>query len=228
MKNRRNFLKNASIGLVGLGLSSCKSNDHNKYPGQDNMLNPREQQHFYSKLKKSLLLSEDLIYLNTGSLGPSPAWLLERIHQLLRQLESNPVANNWGALGQQMEAVRKKVADLINAEKEEIILTRNTTEGINLMGTCFQLKAGGEILTTTHEHGGGENGLKYLAQKRGGSLRKMDLPLNISDKQELVDFIKKQISRNTRVLMLSHISTITGLKMPFEEIAPYCRQNGSR
>ena len=223
MKDRRQFIRQSTLGILGLGAIGNFPNQKTPLATLTDFRETKTEKQIFSLVKRSLLLPEDLVYLNTGSLGPSPAWLLNRIHQLSNQLETNPVIQNWGELGQQMEAVRQKVADFINAEKEEILLTRNTTEGINLIGACLRLKSGDEILTTTHEHGGGENGLIYLAKSIGVHLRRMDLPMPVRDKDQLTQFIKKQIRPNTKVLMLSHVSTITGLRMPFEEIATITR-----
>ena len=226
MNNRRNFIKNTSLGLLGLKAALGKATYNQPIGDIKTFSQSKNDDQLFALVKKSLLLSKELVYLNTGSLGPSPGWLVNRISTLMNELESNPVGNNWGELGKQMEAVRQKVADFINAQKEEIILTRNTTEGINLIGSCLKLQKGDEILTTTHEHGGGENGLIYLAKNQGAVLRKMDLPMPLVDKDELIDFIKKQIRPKTKVLMLSHINTITGLKMPFPEIAEVTRPKG--
>ena len=122
-----------------------------------------------------------------------------------------------------MEAVRQKVAHFFGAEEEEIVLTRNTTEGINLIGSCLKLQPGDEILTTTHEHGGGENGLLYLAENQGAHIRKIALPMPAGSVDEVVKAIQQGITDRTRVVLLSHVSTITGLRMPFAQIAALTR-----
>ncbi|MCB0633633.1 MAG: aminotransferase class V-fold PLP-dependent enzyme, partial [Lewinella sp.] len=149
--------------------------------------------------------------------------VVDQVSTAMHELESNPVVNNWGGLGNRMEAVRSKVADFIGATKEEIILTRNTTEGINLVGSCLDLQPGDEILTTDHEHGGGENGLFYLTETKGAIVKKVEMPLPAESPEQIVELIKNAIGERTKVVMLSHVSTITGMRMPFAAIAALTR-----
>lgn len=220
MNTRRSFLQKASFGLLAL------PNLGKAFPGPNPSLTLAPKDNVFDLVRKSLLLPPDLVYLNTGSLGPSPRQIVDVVASAMHELESNPVINNWGALGQKMEAVRGKVADFIGAEAEEIILTRNTTEGINLIGSCLELEPGDEILTSHHEHGGGENGLFYLAETRGAVVKKIDPPLPARSPLEIVEQVKAGLTRRTKVVMLSHVSTITGLRMPFAEIAAITRPRG--
>jgi selenocysteine lyase/cysteine desulfurase len=217
MKTRRHFLKKASLGFLGLNTLPFLPAKANAL-SLEQLAKIQNDDILFKLVRDSLLLPEGMIYLNTGSLGPSPRQIVDEVSSAMHELESNPVGNNWGHLGQQMEAVRQKVADFIGAEKEEIILTRNTTEGINMVGSCLDLKPGDEILTTNHEHGGGENGLFYLAETRGAVVKKVEMPMPAASAEQVIDIIKKGITVRTKVVMLSHVSTITGLRMPFEEI----------
>ena len=144
----------------------------------------------------------------------------------MEELESNPVVYNWGELGNAMEEVREKVARFIGTDKANIILTRNTTEGINLVGSCLDLKPGDEILITNNEHGGGECGLIYLAKRTGANIKKIEMPLPVQDKEQLIDLIRSNITSKTKVLLLSHVTTLTGLRMPWKEITEFTRSRG--
>lgn len=169
--------------------------------------------------RRELLIPAGKTYLNTGSLGPSPRAVLDAVVDAMWTLERDPVSENWGRLGQRMEAVRQKVAGFVHAEPDQIVLTRNTTEGLSLVCQSLPLQAGDEIITTTLEHGGGEVGLEYLVKTRGATLRKIELPLPPKNAAEVVSVIEKAISPATRLMMLSHVNTITGLRMPIAEIA---------
>ena len=178
MTSRRKFIGKVglwgaltSLPMLSSAISSGKIID---LPDFRNAANDDE---LFALVRRQLLIPEQSIYLNTGSLGPCPVHIIDAMHAFTRQLEMNPVKENWGALGHKMEMVRKIVADFIHADVEEIILTRNTTEGLNLIAQSLQLHEGDEIITTTLEHGGGEVGLEYLAKTKGAVLKKIELPL---------------------------------------------------
>ncbi len=220
MTSRREFLKRAGFagGLTALPLLS----DAHNWIKADNLgggFSPEE-------IRRSLLVPQGRIYLNTGSLGPMPKPLLDNIFALMQQLEQNPVSENWGPLGTRMEAVRGIVAEFIHAEKDEIVLTRNTTEGLELVCQSLRLAAGDEILTTTLEHGGGEVGLEFLERTQGAVVRKIELPLPPNKEEEIIKTISEAITPKTRLVMLSHVNTVTGLLMPMDKIAALTRPKG--
>lgn len=227
MTSRRKFIKAAGLlsGLTAMPLLS------EGFSTKENISLPdfrsaSTDDELFAMVRQQLLVPANRIYLNTGSLGPCPVHIIDAIHANTRQLEMNPVGENWGPLGNQMELVRKKVADFIHADVEEIVLTRNTTEGLNLIAQSLQLSEGDEIITTTLEHGGGEVGLEFLVKTKGATLKKIELPLPGNSVEEIVNTIRQSITPKTKLVMLSHVNTITGLLMPFAEIAKITQPKG--
>lgn len=210
MTSRRAFIQQAGA-LAGAGVLQGIA-------GTTSLAAPVDES-LPERVRRELLLPRGKNYLNTGSLGPSPRAVVDTVVDAMWTLERDPVSENWGRLGQQMEAVRKKVADFIHADPKEVLLTRNTTEGLSLVCQVLPLAPGDEIITTTLEHGGGEVGLEYLVKTRGAVLKKVELPLPPESKEEIVSVIEKSLTPSTRVLMLSHVNTITGLLMPLAEIS---------
>jgi len=227
MTSRRKFIKAAGLlsGLTAVPLLSTglSTPEISSLPDFKNAASDDE---LFAMVRKQLLVPEKRIYLNTGSLGPCPVHIIDAIHAYTRELEMNPVGENWGPLGNQMELVREKVADFIHADVEEIVLTRNTTEGLNLIAQSLQLSEGDEIITTTLEHSGGEIGLEFLVNTQGAVLKKIELPMPGKSVEEIVSSIEKSITPKTKLLMLSHVNTITGLLMPFAEIAKITQPKG--
>jgi len=224
MNSRRKFIK---AGLLsGLTLMPLLGEGFSKVSPPLDFRTTTNDEELFAMVRKQLLVPENRIYLNTGSLGPSPLQVIDAMHTYTRQLEMNPVGENWGPLGNQMELVRKKVADFIHADVEEVILTRNTTEGLNLIAQSLDLKQDDEILTTTLEHGGGEVGLEFLVKTKGAVLKKIELPMPAKSVEEIVKTIEKNITSKTKVVMLSHVNTVTGMLMPFAEIAKITQPKG--
>ena len=148
----------------------------------------------FALVRKQLLIPSDRIYLNTGSLGPSPISVIDKVHNAMRQLEANPVVENWGPLGKEMEAVRDKVANFINAEKDEILLTRNTTEGLSLVTQSLEFIPDDEIITTTREHGGATIGMDFVSKHKGVIVKKVELPMPAKNVAGIVNVIKNTIT----------------------------------
>ncbi len=225
MRSRRNFLKGTAALAGTTALGGLYSMPHNGTIPVD-LTKAKTDDELFALVRRQLLIPIERIYLNTGSLGPSPISVLDAVNNAMRQLEANPVGQNWGELGKAMEGVREKVADFINASKEEILLTRNTTEGLSLISSSLQLNTGDEILTTTKEHGGALTGMQFAEKTKGVALKKVEIPAPAQSVEEIVSAVSNGITDRTKLVILSHVNTATGLVMPFAEIAKVTKPKG--
>lgn len=222
MTSRRQFIKKGLLSSIGLlPLTHLGTNSP-----LEELENASSDEELFALVRKQLHVPDSRIYLNTGSLGPSPIVVTDAVHAMMQQLEINPAIENWGRLGERMEQVRIKVGEFINADADNVILTRNTTEGLSSISQSLKLNKGDEILTTTHEHGGGEVGLEYLAATQGAVVKKLQMPVPALSKEMVIEAVVSNITSKTKVIMLSHVNTLTGLKMPFEEISKITKQKG--
>jgi len=218
MKSRRQFLKTAGAITATLGFPNA-GDARSTHESKFDLSTAGSDDELFAMVRNQLLIPKTKLYLNTGSLGPSPLSVIEGVNSIARQLEADPVSENWGALGEQMERVRTKVANLIHAAPEEILLTRNTTEGLGLIAQAFDFKTNDEILTTTQEHDGALVGLEFASKTKGVTIKRVDLPMPSQSRQEVIDRINRAITARTKMILLSHINTVTGMVMPFQEIA---------
>jgi selenocysteine lyase/cysteine desulfurase len=180
---------------------------------------------FWARVRKEFLLNPGLVHLNTGSLGATPRRVLDAVAGWMYEVEGDPVSNVFGPLGHRMEDVRKKAADFLGANLDEVVLTENTTSGMNAVAQALlrSLKPGDEVLTTNHEHPGGSVCWEYLAKHHGVKIVTIAMPAPAKDKGQILDLVARHITPRTRVCSFSHVETITGLRMPLAEIATITR-----
>ncbi|GMQ82707.1 MAG: cysteine desulfurase [Rhodothermia bacterium] len=223
---RRSFIKNLSTGIGSLAL----------LPGlapeiPDRLTRLTEElaamstpDDLWKRVRKEFQFNPGVVHFNSATLGATPRLVLDAMSSYVYKLEGNPAVNMFGWGGSQMEEVRAKAADFIGAKLEEVAFTRNTTEGMNAIADGLDLKAGDQILTTNHEHGGGMVGWQNLRKKLGVEIVYAKMPRFARSKQQLVDLIAERITPKTRVCSLSHIDTITGVRMPLPEISVIMRE----
>lgn len=192
----------------------------------DDLRATRDSQEYWRRVKEEFILKPGLIHLNTGSLGAAPRSVVEVLTSSLYQLEADPVSNEFGAMGVQMEAVRTKAAEFLGAAPDEMVVTDNTTEGMNTVAAGIKLKAGDEILTTNHEHPGGLVCWQFLAKHHGIKVVQVPMPAPARDKGQILEQIKSQITPRTKVCSVQHVDTITGTRMPVAEISELTRPQG--
>jgi len=121
------------------------------------------------------------------------------------------------------EVARERIAKFINAKKEEISLTHNATEGINLIVWGLPLKKGDEVILTTHEHVGMATPWLNRAKLHGIVLKPF---IPGSTAQENLNRINDLINRKTRVIAVPHITCTNGLVLPAKEISQLAREKG--
>jgi len=179
----------------------------------------------WKRVRREFTLKPGLVHLNCGTIGASPGLVTAAVIAYLQELESDPLENMWGSsLGSQTEAVRAKAAEFLGAGKDEVVLTRNTTEGMNHVASGLDLKAGDEVLTTNHEHGGGRVCWQHLARQRGVRLMYMKMPNPVRHKAQILELVESHITPRTRVCSFMHIDTITGMQMPMADISAITRK----
>ena len=121
MKTRRHFLQKASLGFLGLPALPFLPSSSPQTISIRGLNRIKNDDILFKLVRESLLLPKEMVYLNTGSLGPSPRQIVDEVSSAMHELESNPVINNWCEFGEKMEAVSKKMAGFIGEEEDEII-----------------------------------------------------------------------------------------------------------
>jgi selenocysteine lyase/cysteine desulfurase len=161
-----------------------------------------------------------LIYLNTGSLGPTPRSVLDAVMKAWTQLETNPVAMSYGAgaVHALADKTRTAVAGLIGCTADEVLLTRSTTNAMNTAALGTDLVRGDRVLTTDSEHEGGSACWKYLEKRLGISVDRVVIAPEDTEVKGIVDRFAAAIKKETKVISLSHVIFSTGLRMPVREI----------
>ncbi|HVF31173.1 MAG TPA: aminotransferase class V-fold PLP-dependent enzyme [Pyrinomonadaceae bacterium] len=161
-----------------------------------------------------------LIYLNTGSLGPTPRGVLDAVMKAWSQVETNPVAMSYGAgVHAIADKTRDAVAGLIGCSADEVLLTRSTTNAMNTFALAIDLERGDRVLTTDVEHEGGSTGWKHLEKRRGIGIDRIVIEPDDHDVKGIVQRLERAITKQTKVISISHVITSTGLRMPVREIA---------
>jgi selenocysteine lyase/cysteine desulfurase len=169
-----------------------------------------------------------LIYLNTGSLGPTPQPVLDRLLETWRTLEENPVVNSYG-VGPSLaiaNAARASAAAFIGCETDELLITNGTTDALNIVAGAVRLAPGEAVLTTDQEHHGGLAGWRYRARRDGVRIDQIPVPPGEADAGAIVARFAAAIRPETRIVAISHILFSTGLRMPVAEIAALARARG--
>jgi isopenicillin-N epimerase len=172
-------------------------------------------------------LDENLIYLNSGSLSITPREVRAAVVRHAQEYERNPTLSLFQSW-EKMWRIQKRVAKYFGADAEDLFLRPNITEAMNTFILGMPLKKGGEILVTNLEYGAIVNLCQLKAQKAGLTVRAARLPTSPEncDEESLVHAIVSELKPETRLVVLSHVMTGTGLILPITKIAAETRRRG--
>jgi len=182
---------------------------------------------YWGLVEDEFLLRPGVIHFNNGAIGATPRPVVEAYKAYLDRLETEPYSYVWsGFPDDKVAEAARKAAEFLGADHEEILLTRNTTEGMNLVAAGMRLEPGDEILTTDHEHAGGVMGWLHMQELHGVRVRQIHLPTPVTDKAQILQLVEDGITPRTRVCSFSHVLTTTGMQMPMADISRITRPKG--
>jgi selenocysteine lyase/cysteine desulfurase len=169
-----------------------------------------------------------LTYLNTASLGPTPAPVLAAMTQAWAELESNPVrmAYGVGPLLARTDGAREEVAGFLGCGADELLITRSTTDAMNILAAGTRLGEADRVLTTDQEHEGGTFCWTNLGKRRGVAVDIIAIAPQDLDPAAIVERLAAAIRPGTRVISISHVISATGHRMPVAEVAALARSRG--
>ncbi len=179
---------------------------------------------YWTMVKRQFPLSEKLIYLNAANVCPASRPVLDRYQEFLRDFQMDPSFQNRDKYERMQESLRSKLAKLLDASPEEIAITRNTSEGSNIIVNGIDLKEGDEIVITSHNHPSNNDSWKVRAQRHKLVIKEVAVPIPPTSKQQLFDAVEKAITPRTRVLAVTHLTSTTGNRYPVVELGQLARQ----
>lgn len=170
------------------------------------------------------MFAPGLVYLNTASLGPTPRSILDEVLKAWTDLEMNPVVKAYGGTTIALaDKTREVVAGFINCTADEVLLTRSTTNAMTIAGLGLELSRGDRVLTTDVEHEGGSAVWQHLEKRRGVGIDRVVIAPEDYDMKAIVERFDRAITKQTRVISVSHVISSTGLRMPVNEIVALAR-----
>ena len=180
---------------------------------------------YWDGIRSQFLFEDGLIMMNNGTVGPMPKPVFNTLMRYFKLQATNPY-DVYNFLPSFREAARAKLAAFIQASPEEVVLSHNTTEGINFVTAGLDMKEGDEVVVSNLEHPGAINPWK-LKQKRHGIVIK-EVPFGVPTKSvdEVVGSVAAAITPRTRIISLGHTVFITGLITPLKEISQMAHEKG--
>jgi isopenicillin-N epimerase len=164
------------------------------------------------------MLDRKVIFLNHGSFGSCPRPVLEFQHSIRERLERQPVQFFVRDLEKLLDEARDALAKFMGANPDELVFVPNATAGINTVLRSLKFKRGDELLATNHEYNACRNALDFVAGQAGARVVVATIPFPLRSAGEIVDAILSRVTSRTRLALLDHVTSQTGLILPIERL----------
>ena len=167
-----------------------------------------------------------MVFLNHGSFGACPLPVLEEQQRLRRQMERQPVQFFARELEPLLDAARAELAGFLGAQPKDLAWLPNATAGVNAVLRSLPFRAGDELLTTDHEYNACRNVLEFVAQRSGARVVVATIPFPVADEEQVVEAVLQRVTPRTRLALIDHVTSQTGLVFPIQRVVGVLRERG--
>lgn len=225
--NKRTFLK--STALLGIGSItglSAMGRPGDVYPELPTNGGAANDEDFWKKVREMYVLKPDYINLENGYYCIQPQEILDHYFRHLRDVNMQGAYYMRTVQGDNKKAAAKKLADLAGCSADELIITRNTTESLNMIISGFHWQPGDEAIMAEQDYGAMLEMFKQVAKRHGVVNKVLSIPMNPKSDDEIVDLYASAITPKTRLLMVCHMINITGHILPVRKICDMAHKRG--
>lgn len=231
--HRRNFLTLAGKGLGLATLSSATVASLLKEidgatKGVTHLM-PQQvamDEDYWAVIQNSFSVTRGIINLNNGGVSPSPRIVTEALVRYIWQQEDATAYTMWQILEPQSETIRTGLAEMFGCDREEIAITRNASESLEVLLMGMEFKSGDEILTTTQDYPRMLTTLRQREKREGLSLKLIRIPIPPENLNEITAAFERGITSQTRLILMAHQVNITGQITPVKAVCEMARAKG--
>jgi isopenicillin-N epimerase len=181
---------------------------------------------YWREIQQAFTLDRTIINLNNGGCCPSPRIVHDALKRYLDISNQAPVYHMWQILEPNIETVRRRLAAEFGCDPEELAITRNASEALQIAQLGVELKQGDEVVTTNQDYGRMLDTWEQRVRRDGIALKKISFPVPPRSLDELADRVIGAFSPATRVVHFCHITNLTGQIFPVRRICDEARRRG--
>jgi len=224
--DKRTFLKSA--GLIGLGgmlsldglaqmVNSVSSVPSTKLAGDED---------FWASIRKGYRLKPDYINLENGYYCFLPEQVLEKFIEHVREVNYQGSYYMRTVQHENKKAIASKLAAIADCSPDELIITRNTTESLDMIIGGLDWKPGDEAVLAEQDYGTMRNMFKQVSKRYGVINKVLSVPNHPQSDEEIVNLYASAITDKTKLLMVCHMINITGQILPVRKICDMAHEKG--
>jgi isopenicillin-N epimerase len=177
-------------------------------------------------LRTSWSIPDDVTYLNHGSFGPTPKAVFEVREEWSRRLAAQPMDFYLRQMEPALDAAAADLAKFIDADPRHLAFVDNATAAMNAVAATVPLAPGDEILLNDHEYGAVQRIWRSIAARTGAKVVTAQIPVPVASASDVVDPLFAAVTPQTKLIVVSHVSSPTAIVFPVSEISRRAKDQG--
>ena len=231
--DRRSFLSSVGKGLGLMALSSATvasllDNVHaaGKHISHLSPIEAAGDEDYWATIQQAFSVTRGIINLNNGGVSPSPRLVTEAFVRYTWQQEDATAYTMWQILEPQSETIRTGLAEVFGCDPEEIAITRNASESLEILLMGMDFKTGDEILTTTQDYPRMLTTLRQREMREGLKLNLIKIPIAPKNVDDIAVAFERAVTPKTKLILISHQINLTGQINPVKKVCEMARSKG--
>jgi selenocysteine lyase/cysteine desulfurase len=227
-KGRRTFLSAAAgwCGVLAPGLTRERLEAAAQAVSGRSPEDVARDEDFWLQVRHAFSIDRNHINLNSGSVSPAPLSVQRTMQDYWHVTNMSPSLYVDEMLGPRLEVPRRRLAAMFGCDPEEMAITRNTSEGMEIVQLGLNLKAGDEVLTTTQDYPRMLTTWRQREKRDGIVLKTVPYSVPVANLDDLVRAIERAITPKTKVITICHVTYTTGQIFPVRKICQMARARG--
>jgi len=223
---KRTFIKTAALSGIGssIGMDALAALfDSKKHLSAEKLA---AEEAFWKKIRSQYLLKTDYINFENGYYNIIPQPTLEKYIQHIRDINLHGAYYMRTVQVENKNRMAAKLAELAGCRSDELIITRNATEALDIVIAGQDWKAGDEAVMAIQDYGSMLEMFQQVANRYGVVLKKVSVPNHPKSDEEIVSLYESAITPKTKLMMVSHMINITGHILPVKKICTMAHSKG--
>jgi isopenicillin-N epimerase len=171
-------------------------------------------------------LDPDFLTVNHGSYGATPRVVLAEQDRWRKRMEAQPTRFFFLEVPGALREAAGALARFLGTEAENVVFVPNATTGANAVLRSLRLEPGDEILHASHVYNAVRNTIAYVAERAGAKVVVAEIPFPRPEASAILQNIERAIGKRTRVAVIDHITSPSGMVLPIAEIVRLCHAAG--
>jgi selenocysteine lyase/cysteine desulfurase len=181
---------------------------------------------FWIAVRDEFTTDRSVVNLNNGHVSPAPRTVQEAMRRYLDYSNMGPYHTMIRELDPRVATAKRMVAELAGVSADEIVLTRNSTESLEMAEFGLNLKAGDEVLTTNQDYPHMLTAYQQRERRDGIKLTQLSFPVPVTSADDLYQRFEKAVTPQTKVIHFCHITNRTGVIFPVRRICDMAAAKG--